>query len=230
MKVFAGLMFAALMVAGNAGAATFTVNMLCNGFNGTFGFSYASPIAPNANVGSSTGTCNGLDVSGVANIVAGSLQGFILLDNDFAGPQAATITTSTTWSITGITLAAPLNGGTPDTLTTNTNDAGATVQYTDSIPLAGGFHNATTLNGTFIQPGFYDNMSISGLTVANFNYAYTNAISNGSTQNNTGYARVVYTYQTQVTTGGTPEPVSMLLFGGGLVAVSLIVRKKRAAR
>jgi hypothetical protein len=40
----------------------------------------------------------------------------------------------------------------------------------------------------------------------------------------TGYAQVIYDYNVTTTTA-TPEPVSMLLLGAGLMAVSFIGRK-----
>ncbi len=71
-----------------------------------------------------------------------------------------------------------------------------------------------------ILAGCYDNAT-GGTLGGAVTVAYTNTFPTGNALQGTGYAEIVFDYST-----GTPEPVSMILFGSGLLAVSLIGRKK----
>jgi hypothetical protein len=72
--------------------------------------------------------------------------------------------------------------------------------------------------------GFYDNVSSPFGTVT-VNYTTT---ANAFAQGISAYVQVVYDYN--VGTSGVPEPVSLVLFGGGLLALSIIGRKNFARK
>jgi len=74
--------------------------------------------------------------------------------------------------------------------------------------------------GTGALAGFYDTVNSPFGTVT-VNYTTT---ANAFAQGISGYVQVVYDYNVVQTTG-TPEPVSMLLFGTGLLGLSMIGRR-----
>jgi len=130
-----------------------------------------------------------------------------------------------------------LGVGGAGSLITNFSFTGGPAQFTsDTVTSTGaaGFGGTPTsaLLGTLNPPnattgalaGFYDNVSSPYSTVT-VNYTTT---ANAAAQGISAYVQVVYDYN--VTSGGTPEPMSMLLFGSGLVALSVIGRKRFARK
>jgi hypothetical protein len=217
MKVLAGLALAALAFVGSASANTYTVVVPCGSFTNnnppgfvTSGSTLSGTLSPNP--------CGGINVSGVAGI--SSISGFLLLDNDMSSVQTNNDSTQTVYTITGSTVAIS-----PVTLNTSTPD-GITTTYTCGG--AGVYAGPYLLNGALIPAGCNTNGdALTGLSISAANpgltIAYANSVISGTMVAATGYADIVYTY---TTVSGTPEPVSMLLFGSGLLAVSLIGRKK----
>jgi len=101
-----------------------------------------------------------------------------------------------------------VSAGLPSTLTVNSNISGTTAAYAG----AGTFTlNYSTFSGFAVNGTGSNNIQV---TQAN---------------NATALATVTYTY-TAGTTSTTPEPISMLLFGSGLLGLSIIGRKKFSRR
>jgi len=215
MKFFAGLPVA-LLIVGQAFGGTFTTTVNC----GNFVQSNAPAQTPAGSVQTGTLNCAADNFSGIANL--SSVTGFVVLDNDFSSAQGLPATTTTqfqssqNWfSVNPITLSS----SSPDNVT-----------ETYVCGNGGTYGAAYLLNGVAVLTGcntagnepLGSSLQQSGNEGA-FSINYTNSVQAGSVGAATGYAQVVYTY---TTTSGTPEPVSMILFGSGLLAVSLIGRKK----
>ena len=204
MKVFAGLAFAALMIAGQASAATFFVVGTC----GTF-----SNPAPNTAT-SGTWTCPSfasLDI-GRSDTVASET---LVYNSDYSNGLNSSVTTVTNWTFGGVTLAF-----TADTTTSTGGSNSTPAVSTDGLTL-----NPLTNLPPIVLAGFYNTVSGFGTPTVN----WTNQATTGSALQATGYAQVIYDYNITQTTG-TPEPVSMLLLGSGLLAVSMIGRKAFARK
>jgi hypothetical protein len=202
MKVLAALAFAALMTVGSASATTYYVVGTCGSFN--------NPAPNSPTTGSWTcPTAASLGITGALTVASE----FINYNSDYSSGLAGAVTTVTNFSFSGATLAFST-----DTLTStggsNSNPAtstdGLTINQLQSLP-------------PIVLAGFYDVASTFGTVTVN----YTNQATQGSALQATGYAQVVYDYNV---TSGTPEPVSMLLFGSGLLAVSIVGRRKFARK
>jgi hypothetical protein len=202
MKVLAALAFAALMTVGSASATTYYVVGTCGSFN--------NPAPNSPTTGSWTcPTAASLGITGALTVASE----FINYSSDYSSGLAGAVTTVTNFSFSGATLAFST-----DTLTStggsNSNSAtstdGLTINQLQSLP-------------PIVLAGFYDVASTFGTVTVN----YTNQATQGSALQATGYAQVVYDYNV---TSGTPEPVSMLLFGSGLLAVSIVGRRKFARK
>jgi hypothetical protein len=202
MKVLAALAFAALMTVGSASATTYYVVGTCGSFN--------NPAPNSPTTGSWTcPTAASLGITGALTVASE----FINYNSDYSSGLAGIVTAVTNFSFSGATLAFST-----DTLTStggsNSNPAtstdGLTINQLQSLP-------------PIVLAGFYDVASTFGTVTVN----YTNQATQGSALQATGYAQVVYDYNV---TSGTPEPVSMLLFGSGLLAVSIVGRRKFARK
>lgn len=98
----------------------------------------------------------------------------------------------------------------------STNSCG---YYSTDILAPGTTDVASTLTGAALQ-------TFAGLS---FTTAVSSTVNFGSVQSSLGDTIVEYDYTVNQETG-TPEPTSMVLLGGGLLAVGLIGRKKFASR
>jgi len=205
MKIFAGLALAALSIGSSAFGATFYVVGTCGSFNESF-----TNTPPDG--GSGTWVCPSAASLGVSGSLTVASE-FLVYDSDYSSGLSPTVTTVTNWTFSGATLA-----WTTDTTTTTgtsgsnsyTSAQGATVN-----PLA-------TLPPTVLA-GYYDTISGFGTPTVN----WTTQATVGSALQGTGYAQVVYDYNV---TSATPEPFSMVLLGGGLLALSVVGRKKFARK
>jgi len=214
MKILAGITLAALIAVGNLSATTIAVVQ----GNSNYG-SFASPPSQTA-----SGILNFSAVNfGALSTITGVT---LILETDYTGPLSQPLQIVSTFTPNG-------SGQVNDTLTTNYINP-TSESYTDTAGLT--FvtqpNGTVSSNGVPIVSGF--NMltsSLVGVTSAygSFAIAYTSTITQGTTSGASVEAEVVYTYTTS-SAGGTPEPVSMILFGSGLLAVSLIGRKKFFAR
>jgi hypothetical protein len=208
MKVLAALAFAAFMMVGSASATTYYVVGTC----GTF-----SNAAPNAAL-SGSWTCPSAASLGITGGLTVASE-FVNYSADYSNGLANNVTTVTNYSFSGAGLAFST-----DTLTStggsNSNGAVSTDGLTSNIL-------TTTPNGWVsggvVLAGFYDNASTFGTVTVN----YTNQATVGSALQATGYAQIIYDYNV---TSSTPEPVSMMLFGSGLLALSIVGRRKFARK
>ncbi len=124
-------------------------------------------------------------------------------------------------------------GGAGSLITTFTYTGGPAAFVSDTVTSTGaaGFGGTpTSANlGSLHAPnattgataGFYDNVASPFGTVT-VNYTTT---ANAAAQGISAYVQVVYDYNVA---SATPEPVSISLFGGGLLVLSVLVRKKFA--
>jgi hypothetical protein len=226
MKIFAGIAVAGLMIVGNAfGAATFIAGN-CYTAGNAFGFSNPSPngvitgtwVCPSfASLETAFGISN-------SNIVLASE--FVNYNSDYSNGEAASVTVVSNYALSGAALAFL-----SDTLTSTGSGNSSPAVSTDGLTPLNGVNPAIPVGNhlnsgdpTVLLGGFYDNVTGAfGTVTINF----TNQATVGSAVQTTGYAQVVYDYNV---TSATPEPVSMALFGGGLLALSLIGRKKLARK
>jgi hypothetical protein len=214
MKILAGLAFAAFMMVAPSSAAVYYVIGNCGSFNNP---------APNSLI-SSTWVCPSfasLDV-GRTDTLASE---FIAYSADFSTPESTAVTTVTNFGFAGVT--AQFGADT----TTSTCGGGCALGSAGPVSTDGLTSNAGTTTpmgwqtGGFVNPGFYDTVSGFGTPTV----TYTNQATQGQALQTTGFAQVIYDYNfTQ--SSSTPEPISMVLFGGGLLAVSLVGRKKFARK
>jgi hypothetical protein len=215
MKYFAGLPIAFMLV-GQAFGGVFTTTVNC----GNFTTSQAPNQTPTGTTNINSLSCGADNFSGIAGL--SSVSGFVVLDNDFSGAQGLPATTTTTFLSTANWFSVN-----PITLTSSTSD---NITETFNCGNGGTYGSAYALNGVAVFTGCNTSgnepLGSSLLQSGNegaFTINFTNSIASGTVGAATGYAQVVYTY---TTTSAAPEPVSMILFGSGLLAVSLVGRKK----
>jgi hypothetical protein len=225
MKVFAGIAFAGLIVSNAFGAATFIAGN-CYTATPTFGFSNPAPnnLLTGQWVCPSFATLEAdFGISG-SNIVLASE--FVNYNSDYSNGEATTVVDVSNYSLSGAGLQFLA-----DTLTSTGGGNSTPAVSTDGLTPLNGLNPAIPVGNqvnltdpTVLLSGFYDNVTGAfGAVTINF----TNQATTGSALQTTGYAQVVYDYNV---TSSTPEPVSMALFGGGLLALSLIGRKKFARK
>jgi hypothetical protein len=169
--------------------------------------SFSNP-APNSPL-SGTWVCPTAATLGISNVSSETL----VYNSDYSNGEASNVTTSTTWTFAGATLQFGADT-TTSTGGSNSNPAvstdGLTIQPLTNLP-------------PVVLAGFYDTASAFGTITVN----WTNSATVGSAVQATGYAQVIYDYSV---TSSSPEPVSMLLLGSGLLGLSFIGRKKFAKK
>lgn len=158
-----------------------------------------------------------------------SISGYLLYSSDYTSGFNAPVTEVSTYTFAGA--GETFAGGAGDTITTtglffSTQEASSAFGCTNGQACWDGQNL-----GLGLGPGFHDNiltgLSLTGNEVT-IGGTYGSSITGGAAQGVSGLVTVVYTYT--ATTTGTPEPISMLLFGSGLLAVSLLGRKKFARK
>jgi hypothetical protein len=219
MKFLAGLGLTALMVVGNASATT--IGVFGTATAGNLNESYNAQVTGNSSSGTITFAAQNF---GVLTTITGVT---LIYETDYSSPD----NTSGGLQITS-TFVPNGAGMVSDTLTT-TFLTQSTESYTNATPPGLTFVNqGTDSNGSTIIGGFNQAVT-AGVPVAaqygSFTVNWTSTVTEGTAQSASVNAEIVYTYSTS-SAGGTPEPVSMILFGSGLLAVSLIGRKKFFAR
>lgn len=203
LKACVGLAFAGGMMVSTASANTIYLVGLC----GTF----SNPAPNSALTGSWTcPTAAGLGLG--SNIIVGE---FVSYDSDYSSGFNPTVSTQTAFGVSSTT---------PFALTSDTLVSTGASLSTPATCGAGGNPNAlTTVPGpsgpVVLLAGCYDTASPTFGNAVIINY--TNMATTGSALQATGYAQIVYEYS-----NGIPEPGTMALIGGGLIAVSLVRRRR----
>jgi len=208
MKKFAGLTFFGLVCAMSSFGGQFTTTFFdC----GTVS-SNQPPGGPNvvtcaATTAAQLAAWGGIDIASYQLIINGGYDGGVI--NQTNGISESVVATS----------------GAPSGTVYNPNAAwnfsasafNTTISTTGSNAFAGG--------APILANGFAPQATIGPLV-----FTSTNSLTQGSVKDITTDVFIAFTYDTAPTTSGTPEPVSMLLFGSGLLAVSVIGRKKFARK
>jgi hypothetical protein len=208
MKILAGFAFAALMAV-SASAGTVDISVLCGAVTN------ATPATP------TTGsylcpTYASLGIGGGATLASE----FISYNSDYSipGPNGATVVAN--WSI----FAA---GGSPvqyatDTITSTGTSLGSNPGVCSSTGNA--VNSAQLLNGAVVPTGCYNTI---GSPYGQVSINYTQTVTAGAATGDSVSVYVVFDYNTS---SAAPEPVSMLLMGGGLLGLSIIGRKRFARK
>jgi hypothetical protein len=212
MKILAGLALAAFMMVGDASAAVYYVASVCGSFSS--GANGSNPVV------SGTWVCPSAATLGVTGSLSVASE-FLAYSSDYSNGEVTPVTDQTTYTFTGATLTFAA-----DTVTSTGGSISNGPVSTDGLTYNS--NNTNTPNGWQPGPtvlaGFYDTVTGFGTVTV----GYTNNAT-GTTLADTGYAEIVYDYNFTVSSG-TPEPMSMILFGGGLLAISLVGRKKFARK
>lgn len=211
MKVFSAAAVCSLVIAASASAGSINVLIPCVGTNPT-GFGYTNLVGSFTQSG--TLACPG-DSGGIGPSYTG-LTVSVLLNTDLTGAVLGTESSvSTSFSNSSIA------GFVADTLTTDSVSGQVASPYLTVYTTSGG------------ETYWYD-PTPAGVAdpVADFtvNYtAYANG-ANGTMGSVTGMSGAIYVDYSYSPVSFSPEPVSMILFGSGLLAASLIGRKKYARK
>jgi len=198
MKKLVGPAFLGLVCSFAGMAATATAN--CTPFPITFAGGTGAPTA---------WTCPGFSAVGAVDVSAVTLN--YAADYQFGNPSMTNTVSETFVTSTpgGITWSA----GTSTTVTvTGTFSSGscAPAPCNPRVNVASGGNLGTAASLATFAGGFTGTAASS--------------VTSGSVSSSTGSVQVTYTYDTSATS--VPEPLSMLLFGGGLLVISLIGRNK----
>jgi len=203
MKIFAGIVLSTAFV---ACASATTVNVSCtvtsNGnliaTTSSFGANTSWTIPQGNQSTASAISCGGFD-SGAGDIITSAT---LLATFGFTNGPFGT----TSGSTASETVTAGAGAFNTDTVTETLTGGNVSTGYSPAVPdTLGTVSPGTETFGTF-------SVSVS-----------STCCSAGGPVDTSGQVIVQYTYSS---TTGAPEPVSMLLFGSGLLAVSLVGRKK----
>jgi O-antigen/teichoic acid export membrane protein len=248
MKSFLVLALAVLVLACAASAGTYNIQVACTSTGAgqsTNGYSWNNP--PNVTSppvpfeASDVITCGGAGVifSSISNLT--SVGAYITLNVDYSGGANYEPVNSvwTTFTPTGLTSGL---SAVSDTIGVQGfyGPSGQPAYQTGSL----GFWT-NPFSSLLSTVTFQDNINTGALTLSQMEAAFQNSFSvnytvdsntainavggatQGAVQTDTGQVYVWYTY---TTTNPVPEPVSMLLFGSGLLGLSIIGRKKLGRR
>jgi hypothetical protein len=207
LKKISVLAIATLACSLSAMAGTFTVTGTCTPF--TFPFS--------GGAGSGTLSCPSfasLGAAGAIDIAGATLN--LFADYQAGNPTTADKITDTFNMTSGVT---GLNAGISWALgTTTTMSVSGGFSSTGSTP-------ASPNPDAAASAAFGTAASLAQWTA--FSVGVSSVVNSGSVTTSSAGATITFTYDTA---NASPEPVSMLLFGSGLLAVSLIGRRKFARK
>ena len=201
IKILAALALGAAVFAAPASATTVYGVGLC----GIFG----NPLPNNTLNGS--WTCPTPANLGIVQPLVGE---FIVYNSDYSNGVTPSVTETTQFTFT----------------------TGATLQWTSDILTTTGTSNsnpATCSSGATLNPSTtaFGPLTLAGCygnAIAGFGGSvtvnYTNSFLTGNAVQGTGYSEIVYVYNTTIPS--TPEPVSMVLLGSGLLGFSLLGCKR----
>jgi len=239
MRIFAGFAFSAVMIA-SASAATFSqtanwpttptdiagatqsfllfssigapAGSVLTGVSITISIKETLTALSLQNTATSTATVRytdsaNFDAGDSANASDATALDTALANSFLQGSPAANIYVSALTTVAGSSTVV-VSAGLPSTLTETSSITGTTAAYAG----AGTFTlNYSTFSGFAVNGSCSNNIQVTQANQA------------------TAMATVTYTY-TPGTTSTTPEPISMLLFGSGLLGLSIIGRKKFSRR
>jgi len=228
MKIFATI-GVAVALAVTASAATFTTPFIAcgSGFSYSGGASTLNGGAPFSSSSFSPLTCTSYAALGLpaldtfassAIIVTNDYTGGTVGSNPLAPQENSTATFYSDGGNTGFAVSS-------DTLFTNGTPDSTNYLDSNNFGVVGKFFSLSTTEiaaqaGSSIKVAYVNYANGATATCSGPGCAANNPTL-GSVQGTSGQVFVQYTYTT-----GTPEPVSMVLFGSGLLALSLIGRKK----
>jgi len=201
---------------GFASADSILAPVTVAGFCGVY--SYSGLVSPGG--GSASWTCP--TVAALLPTGATLVSEFITLDADFSSPISSPVSTTTVYSFSGGGSGFLQLAGASDTISAS-GGIGPT-SYSDTINNV--FNPQTTLNGTVVLAGFYDNVSSAGITAggANVTIGEVNTLLTGTTVSTTGYAVEYLTYLPAVVSA-VPEPGTYALLGSALIGLGLLRKR-----
>jgi PEP-CTERM motif len=170
-----------------------------------FEFCAPFPTAFPAGAGSATITCAAPNAPGTIL----SIEVWDESDYDFGSTSFNSVTVS-------FTPDATLDTWAPVTLNCVVSGAGSSTSNT-----CGSYSGNETSPGTTTQAATPNAVGLAALNSTGWTVAVSSVVTNGSVNQSTGGVIAEVDYTT-----GTPEPGSMMLLGGGLLAAGLIGRKK----
>jgi hypothetical protein len=221
MKIFAGIVIAAGMMVTQASAVTLVYATAdCTLNSPLSGIIFHNPL-PNGTV---TGSFTCPSASTIPSLAGQNIiSEFLVYEGDYSSGRAAQVTEVTNFTFSGFT-GATLSFNSDTVTTTGTSSSNSVV-----CPAGGTFHQLdfTDFLPATVQAGCYNN--VSGTLGTSGTVNFTNQFTAGSAADGTGYVQIVYDYNV-TTSSSTPEPVSMVLFGVGLLGVSIVGRKKFARK
>jgi hypothetical protein len=182
------------------GASATTITQFCQSFSNSTSGGNGSLVCPSFG-----------SIDGGGTVTSATL----IYLSDYSNGLSPSVTEMTIFNFSGGSLT-----NTSDTVTTTGSSSSSNYVSADSATFdAYGGVTSTSL------AGFLDPISSTSNSTT-ISAAYTNSITSGSVVSATGYTELILTY----TPTTTPEPGSMMLLGGGLLAAGLIGRKKLAGR
>jgi len=226
-----------MMVAFGASAFCSSATINCTVSSSTGGSVGGTAYFTNA-VGSAVLACNDsiLGAISVSAVSVSLLEDYTAGDGPASGPNinsagASFAASAGTWA-TAVAGASGADGslGTPTSQTTiysigNYQESGTCNAGGQNPPTSGvGLSGACS---TFVLPV---TDAQTGTVVPNFNINVSAYVDGGSFSQGTSDAHATVTYTYTAITTSSPEPVSMVLFGGGLLGLSIIGRKKFARK
>ncbi len=166
-------------------------------------------VPGNTTTSSGSGTCPSAAALGVGPVASE----YVIYDSGYSsGLSLGNNTSQTVFTITGTGVAHPT-----DTVTASNGAGSPATTNSLGLPL-----NGVLFPGVAVLPGFVELMSNLNTPTITF----SNSFPANSVLASTGYAEVVYSNDAVVV---SPEPVSMALFGSGLLALCVAAAYSRCS-